>query len=109
MAAVIVKDENFISITGVEAAVDIAHNTIFGHDRAVWIRRISLVGGSANDKLEVQYNADTGATICRPLCPTAGEQKDCYFGDDRGLPMKIYIDASDSTLSANHKVLIEMA
>uniref|UniRef100_A0A6M3IPF9 Uncharacterized protein n=1 Tax=viral metagenome TaxID=1070528 RepID=A0A6M3IPF9_9ZZZZ len=70
------------------------------------IASIQFDPGAAADKLVVKDGSDTGAVRCSfgPV-DGAGDQRIKYFFGARFSP---YIDFSDCTLSAGHRVIIEL-
>ena len=71
MAATVVRTGKFISITAIDADVDLA--TLFAEHidvkmyRALRVKRISFYSSGANDILVVKEATDAGAIICQDI------------------------------------------
>jgi len=101
-----VQTGNFIELTVI--AADVEPSDIFTNDQEHKIKRIEFVAGANNDILVVKQGSATGATIVTLATPDV-EIVDRVFFDDGGQWMLPYIDFSDCTLTADHKVVIELA
>jgi len=104
MALAIVRNQNFIEITGI--AADLRPIDIFKDDFDHRIKRIELKG-LAYDICVIKHDTDAGPTITTLSCAAALVDR-VYF-DKGGQFLKPMIDFSECTFAGAHKLIIELA
>ena len=104
--ATFVRSGNFFEVSAI--AADVNSWEIFRHKTPsiVKVKRIEFIVGNANDVLVVKQTNESGAIICKLGSSAAAESDRCYFYG--GQYMEPFIDFSDCTLNAGHKVIFEL-
>lgn len=103
--ATVLKTGNFVNITSVSA--DLSHENIFAKSEEVKIKSIEFIPGAANDIISIKNGSDSSASICKLGSGVAAESAVKYFG--KGQYMRVLIDFSECTLTAGHKLILELA
>lgn len=107
--ATIKRGGNFIEITSI--AADVSPQDIFGTDdnfpEGKKVKRIEFVAGANNDICVIRQD-DRDDPIITTLASPDVEMVDRTYFDDDGQYMWPYIDFSESTLTAGHKVIFEL-
>lgn len=106
MAVTVVRDRLTIELSGIDA--DYVWSTLFtaGKDAEVgpMIDWILFIPGQANDKMVIKHKTDAGPTGFQATCLTADERYVYYHG----ARFPFVVDFSDCTLTANHKLIIQL-
>lgn len=75
----------------------------FDHGKVERFASISFSPGAANDELVVRDGSASGPTIFHVICSAATDQRVKYL---HGQACQPYINFSECTLSAGHKILL---
>lgn len=94
-----------LEITSIAADWDYRASKPSGWPNKPRLLSIQFDPGATDDKLLVREQDDGGATRFYAICQNGYDQKIKYFHGVRVMP---YIDFSGSTLSAGHRVTIEL-
>lgn len=106
--ATILKTENFIEITSITA--DVESKDILGSDDAhkyTKVRSLTFLAGLDNDKCVIKNGSAASATITVLATPDVELPAIRYF-DNSGQFMKLFIDFSEGTFNAGHKLIVEI-
>ena len=105
MANDVIEKDGILEITGINADWDYKASKPANWADNPRLSSITFVPGAASDKLVVRQKEAGGPRRMEVSCADANDQRIKYFHGQHVMP---YIDEGNSTLSADHVVIIEL-